>query len=211
VLAATYFVLLILLGVYGTTVDELKKHDIGYAVLQSSLVCFSALTNYLFLVSGSRLWEPALLSDKPRLIRFRKWSVSTAHVRFALIVCLCLTVLLGLARLTGRVGKWAEYPDIFLSFLALIYMGVALYLNSKSRREKLMGWEKLISWLALVSSICYAVLYFLWGFDMLSSIVGRTMPEGAPENPALIASLLLSLISLPLKFWIFYFRAAPRH
>ena len=200
-LAVLYFVLLILYGTYGT---KPKPNDPVNFILHSSIFCFSAVTNYLFIISGSRLWEPTLLLDKQRLINFRKWSIRSGHLKLALIISLCLSVLLQIANLAGLIGKWAKYPDDILSFVALIYMGVALYLNSRSRREKLLAWEKLISLLGLLASIGYAVIYLLWGSGLLDKFVWRILPQETPERVELIASLLLSLLSLPFKFWIFY-------
>lgn len=202
-LCALYCLRLIQLYVYGVTVGPPKNPDFGYQTIQFLLICFSALTNYLFLVSGSRLWEPALFLDRQQLFQFKGWIVTADHVKLALIVSLCLSVLLGTTNLVGWVGDWATYPDYFLSFIALTYMGIALYKNSRSRREKLLAWEKLIAWFALLSSIGYAVLYLLWGVGALNAVIRRSV-GGTETEVELIARLLVSLISLPFKFWIFY-------
>ncbi|MET0621584.1 MAG: ATP-binding protein [Pyrinomonadaceae bacterium] len=202
-LTAIYFLLLIQVGIYRTTGESWEAHGYGYLALQFIVLCLSALTNYLFLLSGSRLWEPALFIDKERLFRVRGWTISSAHVRRALVMSLCLSVLLGAANLVGWARKWTTYPDFLLSFIALVYMGIALYKNSRSRREKLLVWEKAIAWLALLSSIGYAVLYVLWGLEVLNGII-KWYIGGTNDEAGLIASLLVSLISLPFKFWIFY-------
>jgi signal transduction histidine kinase len=202
-LTAIYILLLIQVGAYGTTSDIWHAHGYVYLAMQLVVLCLSGLTNYLFLVSGSRLWEPALFLDKKQLLRFKGVTVNSDHVKLATVVSLCLSVLLGALYTVGWAGKWATYPDFLLSFVALAYMGVALYKNSRSRREKLLVWEKVIAWFALVSSIGYAVLYVLWGLEVLNGIIEMYTGE-AGAQVGLIASLLVSLISLPFKFWIFY-------
>lgn len=202
-LAVIYFLLLIQLSVYKTTAGSWQGQGYVYLALQFVVLCLSALTNYLFLLSASRLWEPALFLDKQHLFRFKGGTIKSTHVWTALVVSLCLSVLLGTANLVGWAGKWAIYPDFLLSFITLVYIGIALYKHSRSRHEKLLAWEKLITVLALVSSIGYAVLYVLWGLEVLNRRIQLNIGV-TDEQAGLIASLLVSLISLPFKFWIFY-------
>lgn len=221
VLAALYAVLIITYRVYNTTAGSHVEHGLGYLFLQSLIPCFSAMTNYLFFISGSRLWETTLDFDKEasyetqshepikeHRIKVGKKSISKRHLKLALGVVLILSALLQIAALAKGLPKWAEewaaFPDDVLSFIALIYMGVALYQNSKSRRERLLPWERVITWLGLLSSIGYAIIYFLWGMGELRRFVERTLPGASEDDLKLIPSLLVSLISLPFKFWIFY-------
>lgn len=203
VLAAVYILLIVQLYLYG--------HDAQYAdhpgnlVITIITVCFSGLTNYLFLLSGSRLWEPAL-TDEQRLLPLRNLGVNTARVRPAIVLLLSLTVVFAVAEVLGRLGAWAKYPDFFLSFGALTFMGYALYRNSSRHREWLVGW------VALLSAVGYAVLYLLWfGWDIghlpaqgWLHISETTYPPGEYERYfKMVVGVLVSLVSLPLKLGLF--------
>lgn len=226
VLAAIYVLLIIQLYLYGH--EKQYLNDPGNLAIGIIIACGSGLTNYLFLLSGSRLWEPPL-TDVQRLLPLQQWGINPARVRPVIIALLVLTVTLAVAepfsRLAEwakfsyfsfpRLGVWAKYPDFFLSTIALTFMGYALYKNSSRHREKL------VAWVALLSAIGYAVLYLMWFGGELYLLwfgweserlqaLGLLNAPGAPFPPAeegyyvgILMSVLVSLISLPLKFGIF--------
>lgn len=107
----------------------------------------SGLTNSLLLFSGFSLLGPALherLSLKLQGSRVKRVLMGSVFVAFVCGV--------SLLRETGD-RWWVEYPDSVLSAFALIFMGYVLYQNISRRRDFLMAW------VALLSSVGYAILY----------------------------------------------------
>jgi signal transduction histidine kinase len=180
VLAAVYVLFIIQLNLYGS--DGHYLTDPGNRAINIIVACFSGLTNYLFLLSGSRLWEPAL-TDMQQLTRLRRLGINPARVPSTIIGLLLLAVVLGVVWVFYPDRKWMTYPDYVFSSVALTFMGYALYKNSSRHRERLVGW------VALLSALGYAVLYLLWFGWKLGYIV----------VPGLPGDVLVSFVSLPLK------------
>jgi signal transduction histidine kinase len=220
VLAAIYVLLMVQLSLYGYA--KQFENSPGNLSIGIVLTCFSGLTNYLFLLSGSRLWEPELTDDQ-RLRPLRKFGVNSVRLRRAVILLLLSPVILaaaeplvrlgeGLTGLTlsfvsrpalyealGRLSTCAMYSDLFLSFGVLSFMGYALYKNSSLHREKL------VAWMALLSALGYAVLYLMWfgsylylawfgGDDRHFPAVSSPHVTGAPLSPEEQFKILVSVL-----------------
>jgi signal transduction histidine kinase len=196
-LAATFLVLAVIyflrLTAYICNID-LRQHPLN---LINIIIHFcSGVTNYLFFLSGFRLWESAL--DAQGHLPLKKWLAGRAYVRPASFLILCMASLTGLASATGLAGGWARVPDIIFSALALLFMGFVLYQNSSFSRDKLMAW------IALLSSSGYAVLYLLRGFGVIHYLIKLNLPDASDGDILKIAFLFASLISLLLKFGFFF-------
>jgi len=180
---------LVLAGVYSLRFIELILSR-GYGGIWQDrinpiklLIYFSSgVTNYLFFLAGFRLLEPAL--DKKQLQPLKKWLGSRAYVRWGVFLILSLAALIRL------IDGWVvRIPDVIFSAIALFLMGFVLYQNIQFRRDKLMAW------VALLSSICYALLYLFYGLILYLS---------HDQDYWKATNLLLFLISLFLKFGLFF-------
>lgn len=189
---ASFF--LVLAGIYLLRLTKYIYHintrDNPFNLVNIAMYFCSGVTNYLLFLSGFRLWEPTL--DKRQLPRLKKWIISWTRVRGISFTTLCFASLIGLA------GGWARHPDTIFSAMALLFMGFVLYQNSSFRRDKLM------SWVALLSSIGYAVLYLLLGFGLIHYFVIVNLPNASGADVRKMSSLFVSLISLLLKFGFFF-------
>jgi signal transduction histidine kinase len=150
----------------------------------------SGLSNYLLLLSGFRLLGAAL--HERLLLQLRKWRIKRSYFEIGLLLFLCSASLLSVYG-----GAWAELPDAILSMLALVFMGYMLFQNISYRRDKVMAW------IALLSSLGYAVLYLLrrtWGMDSIATII---LPDGSSGEVDTVGKVLFYLVSLVPKFGLF--------
>src|ERR1041384_5285850 len=146
----------------------------------------SGLTNYLFILSAYRLTEPSIKQGWLRPIS--KWLVGRPYVSSPLLWILCAVALLGLFGDNALVG------DDITSVIALLLMGFALY-------RYRIGSDKLMAWVAMISSTAYALLYVVrlpFGY-----FVQHTFPADQATASALYESLVI-VISLMLKFGFFF-------
>lgn len=146
----------------------------------------SGVTNYLFILSAYRLTEPSIKQRWAGPIT--KWLVGRPYVKSPLLWALCGIGLLGL-----KGNNWLVGDDV-TSIIALLLMGFALY------RYRIAS-DKIMAWVAMISSIAYALLYVIrLPFD---SIVQHTFP-GEVAIAGVIYDALVSMISLILKFGFFF-------
>ncbi|HEU4712092.1 MAG TPA: ATP-binding protein [Pyrinomonadaceae bacterium] len=149
------------------------------------LLC-SGLTNYLFIVSAYQLSEPTF--EKRWLRRLESWVKGRPYVGSRLLWILWFVSLLGLA------GPKAQLGDDLLSAFALLTMGAALYQFTPSR-------DRLMAWVALISSSAYAFLYIIQ--LPFNYFILNTFPDNTATISAMFSSTLI-LSSLVFKFGFFF-------
>jgi signal transduction histidine kinase len=184
VLALIYFVRLFKFSQYGN-----EKLGTTHPISLFISLC-SGLTNYWLLLAAFHLARPALHERITRLLG--KLHIGRTYTKHAALMFICLASLL-------RV--WTQIPDTILSFFSLTVAGYILYQNISYRRDKLMAW------VALLSSIGYAFFYFLRDFAG-DSFVQSNLPSGLPGNidenvMGITAYLLFSIPFFIFRFGVF--------
>jgi uncharacterized protein YdcH (DUF465 family) len=186
VVSLLYFFRIFLYGYYGEAAKDLPDEHVSNVII----LLGSGLSNYLFFISAFRLMGPA--SFERLLKEHEKWRAGKNYFKAALLIFLCTV------SLTGTIGKgWSQLPDAVFSITALVFMGYMLYQNISYRRDRLMAW------VALLSSIGYSVFYLLWRAWGMHYIAEGILPGGSEIEIATAASLLFYLISLIPKFGLF--------
>jgi signal transduction histidine kinase len=199
---------LLLAGVYLLLFLELELHLVKGSppqVLMDAVICVcSGLTNFLFLLSAFRLAEPTL--NTRRLVSLKQSRLGGLFrwpVILSLLVAAALlqsSILSKLIFPSGSVPTLTDIalraPDAVFSALALSSIGYVLYASISFRHDEFMAK------LAFLSSFCYAVLYLCFGLGVIQALVAWGAGTGFHEamRPA---GLMLSLVSLVLKFGIF--------
>lgn len=186
VVALLYFLRIFVYGYYGEAAKDLPDDHVSNVII----LLGSGLSNYLFFISGFRLMGPAPFE---RLLKeHEKWRAGKNYFKAALLIFLCM------ASLTGVIGKgWFNLPDAVFSIAALVFTGYMLYQNISYRRDRLMAW------VALLSSIGYSVFYLLWRALGMEYIAKGILHGGSEKEIETAASLLFYLISLIPKFGLF--------
>lgn len=202
--AYTFFVLaaIFLLRFFNLLIEEhlrgrswVRLHNLIFITI---FAC-SGVTNYLLLISAFRLSEPAI--DKQRFLLLNKFFKNRAYVRH---IALALLLFAGLIKVGAeiefvgaRASTWFRLPDGIFSAFALILMGLVLYQNINSRRDRFMAR------VALLSSIGYGALYLLNLGDGILYLIQSISP-GEMNQAASLAKLLALTASLILKFGLFF-------
>lgn len=196
--AVTFFMLagiysLLLLDLWITPAAVNPKPFLSKLITAVMSVC-SGVTNYLLFLSAYRLAEPVI--NKRWLLSFKNSKLGRVFTWPTLLLLLCAAGLLMSAEPLWGWGSWVKAPDAVFSALALYLMGYVLYISISKRHDERMAT------VAFLASLCYAVLYLFYGLTITQQLVSFSFPdEKEAEN---LAGLITSLISLVLKFGIFF-------
>jgi hypothetical protein len=196
--AITFFMLagiysLLLLDLRITPPDGGPRPNLS-SLIEAVISFCSGVTNYLFLLSAYRLAEPVI--NKRRLLSFKNSKLGRIFTWPALLLVLCSAGLLMSAKPLLGWGHWVEFPDAVFSAIALFLMGYVLYHSISYRHDERMAK------IAFLASFCYAVLYLFYGLTIIQYFVSFRFPD--EKESEIIAGLITSLISLVLKFGIFF-------
>jgi nitrogen-specific signal transduction histidine kinase len=157
-------------------------------VVNAVITLFSGLTNYFFLRSSILLLESAMSERLRSLVR--RWLIRNSSARSPLFWFSCAMALIAVI----PSSKNFQIPDHVLSTLALLSMGYALYRN----RVKT---DKAMAWVALVSAIVYATLYFSQIHhiqELLGAVLSNDLVQALTSDP------IKNFIALILKFGFFF-------
>jgi signal transduction histidine kinase len=170
---------------------------ITYSAAVSVAVC-SSLSNYFFFGVGFPL------ARKSR--RLRDKTLQLLHLKPAvgkyLVYVLLFIVALISANDALKNVLWTRIPDVSLSALALVFVGIALYRNISFRRGPFMAR------LALITAIGYAFLHLSYGFHPLIAHQGwadwLVGSQEVLEIKITKMDLIAFSIALILKLGLFY-------
>lgn len=181
----------------------IKQESVAKYVMDAVIGVCSGLTTFLFLLSAFWLAEPTLN---------KRWLGWLRHSWLGKLfrgpVILSTLIVAGLLQ-SAIVPKWLfpsgmstftdvalRTPDAVFSAFALFSIGYVLYDSISFRHDEFMA-----RW-AFFASFSYAILYLLYGLGVLQAFVAWS--AGIEFNAAKEgAGLVLSLVSLFLKFGIF--------
>jgi signal transduction histidine kinase len=170
---------------------------VAYTVAVIVAIC-SSLSNYFFFGVGFPL------ARKSR--RLRDGIIQLLHITPKVGKYLVYGILFGVALISAidvlKDVLWARIPDVFLSALALVFVGTALYRNISFRRGPFMAR------LALVTAIGYAFLHLSYGFHPLIAHQGwadwLVGSQETLENKIIKMDLIVFSVALVLKLGLFF-------
>jgi signal transduction histidine kinase len=170
---------------------------ITYSAAVSIAIC-SSLSNYFFFGVGLPL------ARKGR--RIRDEILRLLHISPAVGKYLVYLILFGVALVSANDALknviWTRIPDVFLSALALVFVGIALNRNISFRRGPFMAR------VALLTAIGYAFLHLSYGFHPLIAYRGwadwLVGSQEVLENKITKMDLIVFSIALVLKLGLFF-------
>jgi signal transduction histidine kinase len=190
-LAGIYFLLLLDLRITPPAPDP--RPNLSY-LIEAVINLSSGVTNYLLLLSAYWLAEPVI--NKRWLLSFKSSKLGRVFTWPTLLFVLCAAGLLMSAKPLLGWGNWVKAPDAIFSAIALFLMGYVLYHSISYRHDERMAKA------AFLASFCYAILYLFYGLTITQHLV--SLYFSVEKEAEVIAGLVTSLISLVLKFGIFF-------